>query len=137
MKPGKVLTLRVRPEDILTAFDIVAQTGAAPQNYSLATIVNSALGISFATLRKLNLVPEREGFEYNEVLNSWNAARAARSVQLENTTLLNSSPLKPLTTQPEEDRKQLRIEELRVKKEFNPRKWTSTDEQELTSLTGE
>ncbi len=28
MKPGKVITIRVRPEDILTAFDVVKKTGA-------------------------------------------------------------------------------------------------------------
>ncbi len=140
MKAGKVLTLRIRPEDILTAFDVVKLAGADPTNYSLASITNSALSISFATLRKLNLVPTRDGFEYSEVLSSWEASRKARSVQLETTTTLSSQVLTPLPTstpQEETDRKEIRIEELRVKKQFNPKKWTAKDEAELSNLTGE
>ena len=136
MKPGKVITIRVRPEDILTAFDVVKKTGALPENYSLATIVNSALAISFATLRGLNFVPTRDGFEYTETLNNWEAAKKSRESQLLTTNALNTTHA-PALTPPNDERRILRIEELRVKKEFNLKKWTAKDERELTSLLGE
>lgn len=142
MKPGKVITIRVRPEDILTAFDIVKKTGALPENYSLATIVNSALSISFATLRGLNFVPTRDGFEYTETLTNWAAAKSSREAQLLATNTLNTAhavALPPPLPQPQppNERRELRIEELKVKKEFNRKKWTAKDERELTSLLGE
>ncbi len=136
MKPGKVITIRVRPEDILTAFDVVKKTGALPENYSLATIVNSALAISFATLRSLNFVPTRDGFEYTETLNNWEAAKKSRESQLLTTNALNTTHA-PSLTPPTDERRSLRIEELKVKKEFNRKKWTAKDERELTSLLGE
>lgn len=71
MKPTKTLSIRIRPSDFMSAIDILEKCNISYYNTSMAQVIHIAMGVAFNTMRETGIIPKRDGFEYNEMLNRW------------------------------------------------------------------
>ena len=138
LEAGRVLSIRVRPVDCMSAIDVLTKAGQDPTRMSFAAVVNTALSISLATLRDLNLIPTREGFEYTEMMEVWNARKLTphatklaltKSMKNRNLDSLHSIPDALLT--PAQQIAKIRVMELQLIQSTQPEKWTPEMEAEL------
>lgn len=72
-KYGKVVYIRVRPEDCMTCIDVVHKVGRIGYGMGFAQLVSIALATLCETVRKDGAIPKRTGFEYAEMMMPWDA----------------------------------------------------------------
>lgn len=65
--PGQVARIRVSPTDFLSVVDVVDALGMRQPGMSFSSMVSIALSSCLEGLRQNGTIPEREGFEFNEV----------------------------------------------------------------------
>lgn len=65
--PGQVARIRVSPSDFLSVVDVVDALGMRQPGMSFSSMVSIALSSCLEGLRQNGTIPEREGFEFNEV----------------------------------------------------------------------
>lgn len=68
MKYGEVVSVRLSPEDVMAAVDIVRNSPAYTPGMGLAQVVKWAMVYAFEALRQSGAVPRRDGFEYAEMV---------------------------------------------------------------------
>ena len=82
MRPGRVAQIRLNPKDCMTVVDIVNQAGGIKPSMSFAQAVSLALGCAFETFRKKGVVPDRDGFEFNDMMQPFpDTTRGRRAEQ--------------------------------------------------------
>jgi hypothetical protein len=89
MKTGEVVHIRVRPQDVMGAIDLIRATPIYTPGMSLASVIAWAFMYSMEAMRANGIIPKRDGFEYNEMLSPFKgmakydrARRSATSIQL-------------------------------------------------------
>ncbi len=138
LEPGRVMSIRVRPQDCMTAIDILTKAGQDPTRLSFASVVNTALSIAFATLRDLKLIPTRDGFEYTEMMEVWDerkltphASKLSLTAMLKNRNFESLQVLPDALLTPEQQIAKVRIMELQLIQSTNPDKFSPEMEAEL------
>lgn len=100
MRPSKTLSIRIRPSDFMAALDILEKCNVSYYNTSMAQVIHLAMGIAFNTMRQTGIIPERDGFEYNEMLTRWKKQQhdwtAAPLVEEETRSLLQENDRDPI-----------------------------------------
>lgn len=67
MRAGNVVSIRVNPTDTLSVIDLMKVLNMPMQTLSFPAMVSLALASSLQALREQGVIPERTGFEYNEM----------------------------------------------------------------------
>lgn len=68
MRAGSVASIRVNPRDSMSVVDIVKSTGMYVEGMSFPQMVSLALSGCLQALRDNGVIPDRQGFEYQEVM---------------------------------------------------------------------
>lgn len=71
MNYGEVIRIRVSPQDVMAAIDIVDELGLYIHGMSLSQCVSVALKAVFESCRHTKLIPTRDGFEYSAMLSRY------------------------------------------------------------------
>lgn len=86
MRAGSVVTIRVNPRDSMSVVDLAKQSGLVMEGMSFAQMVSLTLSGCLEELRKKGIVPDREGFEYSQIvgpyLNQRNGKKLAITEQI-------------------------------------------------------
>lgn len=83
MKHGEVVHIRVNPEDVMAAIDIVKVSGVYVQGMSIAQVVRLAYSGLAEAARKHGVIPRRDGFEYEAMVKPFlNTGRNAKKLQI-------------------------------------------------------
>ena len=67
MRAGNVVSIRVNPTDTLSVIDLMKELNMPMHTLSFPAMVSLALASSLQALREQGVIPERTGFEYNEM----------------------------------------------------------------------
>ena len=65
---GFVTKIRLSPRDVMSCIDAVNAVGGGMQGMSLSATVKRGISIALATLRAEKVLPERDGFEYSQMI---------------------------------------------------------------------
>lgn len=68
LKSGHVISLRVNPTDCMSVVDVVRKAGVYTPGMSFSMMVSLALSSVLQTLRDCEVIPERDGYEFNELM---------------------------------------------------------------------
>lgn len=142
MMPGEVVKIRVNPRDCMSVVDVIKNTGLLTEGMSLPVAVSLTLSALLESARQAKLIPEREGFEYTEVMRPFsNKTRNPRKLAITQLhTMEVGSELRIPALQATahrstktmaQRRARTRINELGFKKEQAPDSWTQADEEEI------
>ena len=71
MRPGRVTTIRVNPRDCMSIVDTVDKLGLYSPGMSFAQAVSIALASAMESFRKHEIVPNRTGFEYSQMMEKY------------------------------------------------------------------
>lgn len=71
IRPGVVTTIRVNPADAMAVVDVVNAAGVYTKGMSFASMVSLALSSLLQTMRDQDVIPKRDGFEYNELVQPY------------------------------------------------------------------
>lgn len=82
MRPGKVTTIRVNPLDCLSVLDVCKSAGIEIPGGSFAQHVSLALSSLLQTVRDAGIIPTRDGFEYNEMMERFGDKNTARKTAI-------------------------------------------------------
>lgn len=140
MTPGKVITIRVSPQDCMAAVDIVRKLGGLPNGTSFSQVVSLALASTFQTLREHGVIPVRDGFEFADMLAPYPAqvTKQARKRSLEITGALkltsSEQTVRPVPFKPAPVG-MARYEELAFKLSNDSLNMTDAERDELSELT--
>jgi len=75
MKGGRVLRMRLNPEDVMSCIDIVQRSNITLSAASLDTVCRLALSGLLEAARIAGTVPRRDGFEYEQMISKYIGAR--------------------------------------------------------------
>ena len=73
MKAGRVVSIRVNPRDCLAAIDTLEKIGLRVKGMSFAQVVSIAFSSAMESFRQNGIVPDRDGFEFNEMMQQFPA----------------------------------------------------------------
>ena len=68
LRAGTVVRLRVNPRDCLSCIDIAKQIGIYTKGMSFSAVVSLALSSMLEACRQQEIIPTRDGFEYDEMM---------------------------------------------------------------------
>ncbi len=68
--PGQVARIRISPTDLMSVVDVVEAIGMRQPGMSFSSMVSIALSSCLESLRQSDIIPVREGYEYNDIRNS-------------------------------------------------------------------
>lgn len=100
MKAGKVISLRVNPKDCMSCIDVLEKAGIPSQNMSFARVVSLALASALETFRTQKIIPERDGFEYADMMARFGGTWSGRHKQKLEVNRLVESVGSELKVQP-------------------------------------
>lgn len=82
MKAGKVVNIRVNPKDCMAVVDVVQKTGVFVSGMSFSQMVSLALAGVMQTLRDASVIPDREGWEYLEMMQPYLTRQNGRKLEV-------------------------------------------------------
>lgn len=88
MRAGKVVNVRINPKDCMGVIDVVKKAGVYVPGMSFSQMVSLALSGMMQTLRDNEIIPDREGWEYLEMMGPYLTKQNGR--KLEVTKVINS-----------------------------------------------
>lgn len=142
MRPGKVTTLRINPQDCMAIVDVckalgIPLTGAT--SFSQATKI--ALASCLESLRQSGTIPTRDGFEYSEMMRAFPDQNdySMRGVQLKiaNISMHPDVHVAPIKVDHERARRKIQYEELLFKYKQDAVNFSDEDMQALVPLMAE
>lgn len=71
MRAGQVVRLRVNPKDCVSVLDVMSKSGIDISKMSYSSIVSLALSAMLQGLRNGGTIPDRDGFEYQEMMEPY------------------------------------------------------------------
>jgi hypothetical protein len=71
MRPGLVTSIRVNPKDCMSVIDVMDVTGLKSDGMSFSSMVSLAFSSLLATCRKNGVIPDRDGFEFTEMVGPY------------------------------------------------------------------
>jgi hypothetical protein len=152
---GNVVTLRINPKTCMSVVDVLTTAEIKMEGMSFAMMVSLALDSTMQTLRDAKLIPEREGWEYLQLVGPHVGQTDAKKLQVTNTLKALGSELhvKGISVPAEEPSKGYvepeltaeqrriwsRLGELEAKKELAETEdsgvvWQNSDQQEYDQL---
>ena len=142
MRPGKVIYIRLNPQDCMSIVDIVDKLRIPTANMSFALAAKLAISSMLESFRANGVIPIRDGFEYTQLLSRFTDTKANRAAKLARTTLvegLGESYQAPALVPEANDRKRrrLRFQELRFRQVNDPANWSDADQAEFKPLVEE
>ena len=152
-----VLHIRLNPEDMLGCIDVLKSVEAATAGMSMNQAVRAALQVMLNTLRQQGTIPNRAGFEYNEMIAPFSQVTQVRKLQtlaintnMELARVQNDLPASPLSmstmhaiiedspaVKRQKGKLLSRIMELDGKKSIDPLNFGTEEEQELVRIQRE
>lgn len=140
-KIGQVVRVRVNPKDCMACVDVARQAGYDPGPMSFSQVVSITVGIVLESLRQNKIIPDRDGFEYADIMRYWQvdvkADRARKLGITKSMQLMDRSVLKAVALDPELGRKKLRFDELAFKANHDEANMDEVEKIELQSLIQE
>lgn len=141
-RAGEVVSIRVNPKDCMSCVDVVKKIGLPIQGGSFAIVVSSALASLLETFRQNNIIPTRDGFEFNEIMSAFpKTARASRARALAITetfhTVGSSIHIPPIIRNPDFERKKIQFDALAFRNENDPINVTDAEREEMLELARE
>lgn len=94
MRTGTVVSIRVNPTDCMAVVDLVNKVGVYQAGMSFSSAVSAALASALQSLRDAGLLPERIGFEYNELMAQFPKERSARKLAIERSLHIDSDTVR-------------------------------------------
>lgn len=88
MSPGEKVCMRVKPRELMACADVLRVAGVDIQGVSLSSLVRLALNVLVESAIKEKRIPDRTGFEYNELLTPFKRANIRTKVQVGQTIAL-------------------------------------------------
>jgi hypothetical protein len=145
MTPGIVISLRVNPRDCMSVADLVQKLNAYMPGMSFSSAVSIALSSAMESFRVNAILPDRSGFEYEQVMAPFKIKkRDARKLAIASTIRMTGElyrvrPLVPQTSEAKvaQERRKLRYDELKFKYENNKENWCMDDTEEYVPLAKE
>lgn len=151
MKAGRVVTIRLNPRDCMAVVDLVQQLGAPIERMSFGSVVSLALTSALQTLRSAKMLPERDGFEYSEIMAGFQThfgfrkEGVARQLSMDRNAAAGvEAPHVDLPTEIKLDqslpgfrKKKLRYDELMVKMRHAPESMEAAEVEEFNALQAE
>lgn len=159
MRAGSVASIRVNPRDSMSVVDVIKSTGMYVEGMSFPQMVSLALSGCLQALRDNKVIPDRQGFEYNEVMEGiLNSGRGGKKLILADRIHKQGSEFKVtgIQLQPAEQREAppnpqqaeqtseqrqagMIMKELNAKRELHEEgnrdvSWTAADEAEWQKL---
>lgn len=149
MKPGKVATIRLRPEDCMSIVDILELAKINTNGMTFAAACSAAVGVAMATLRDNGVLPTRQGFEYTDMMSRFIDRPKTRALKLSpgfSELAVEGLPASgarfngPGAMDPKKQTRgelrqaQLRLQELEVKREHAGDSWSDEDQEEYDRL---
>lgn len=137
-KIGQVVRVRVNPKDCMACVDVARQAGYDPGPMSFSQVVSITVGVVLESLRQNKIIPDRDGFEYADIMQHWQfdvkADRARKLGITKSMQLMDRPALKAIAADPELGRKRLRFQELAQKNEVDPLNMSTEEIGEMTEL---
>lgn len=141
MKGGKVVRLRINPQDCMGVADTLEKLGVTSERFSFDQAVRVALSSLLESARAHGAIPRRDGFEYTKMMERFvERMPQDRALKLAVTELMDKSTamqVKPLVPDVAKERRRIRYEELKTKKLGDDLNWTDAEQAELVSLMDE
>ena len=66
--PGRVVSIRINPKDCMAAIDVIDKINMKVPGMSFAQVVSAAFSSAMESLRRANIIPTRDGFEFSEMM---------------------------------------------------------------------
>lgn len=151
-KHGKVVYIRVNPNDCMTCIDVCQKVKTITTGMSFAQLVSFALATLCRTVRDDGAVPKRSGFEYAEMMSPWdvNTKNTKTKIRLNKAAELQGSefvvPALPvgqdnedvvISNNPRIAKWEREVQELRAKQVIDPVNDRSTEIDQLTQMIAE
>ena len=125
---GRVVSIRLSPQDCMAVVDAAKKMGVRMQQVSFPQLVSLALSAALESFRQNGIIPERDGFEYSEMMAQFPDGREIRR-----------GFARALTADTPETREmknaRIRLDELLLKAEADPLNMTQELKDEMEQLT--
>lgn len=139
MMAGRVVRIRVNPKDCMSVVDAISKIGLSVKGMSFSQAVSIALSSALESFRQNGVVPERDGFEYSEMMKQFpEATQSSRAQALGITKAISFGKVSVPAVLPasrEMLQAQIRLDELLVKAEGDPLNMTQELKDEMEKLT--
>lgn len=83
MKAGRVVYIRVNPKDCMSCIDVCQKVATVTKGMSYAQLVSMALATLLETMRANHVIPNRDGFEYNEMMQPWSDGKGNTKLKVQ------------------------------------------------------
>ena len=124
MKPGRTVHIRINPKDCMSCVDVVLRAGYNPGPMSFAQVVSSTLSVVLESLRNNSIIPDRQGFEYADIMSPWKddvKADRGRKLGITKALELSTRPVLPsIAPDPAMARKKVQFDELAMRWNADP-----------------
>lgn len=135
-RPGRVVQIRLNPKDCMSAIDLWDKLQITIEGVSFAQVVSTALNSSLETFRRNGILPERQGFEYSEMMARFpDSAHRSRTLQINEAMYKAGTVPAVLPESLEVRREKSRYKELRVKALHASESMTSQEVLEYSDLS--
>ena len=139
MKPGRVVSIRLNPRDCLAVIDVVEKLSLNIRGMSFSQAVSIALASAMESLRQAGAIPERDGFEFTEMMQRYPAVtKGARgqALRITNAMRLAGPDVQVPAAAPSREVTQarIRLDELLLRCEADPLNASAEDKAELERL---
>lgn len=88
---GHVAQVRINPKDCMSVIDVVKTAGVWTEGMSFAQMVSLALSSAMETFRQSKFIPERDGFEYLEMMERYMGESKSTKKKQQITQVINAA----------------------------------------------
>lgn len=85
MRAGLVATVRINPKDCMSVIDVMKKAGVNTNGMSFPAMVSLAMSAMLNGLREQQIIPDRDGFEYLDMMTPYMNGRNARKLEISRT----------------------------------------------------
>ena len=159
---GFITRIRLSPRDVMSCIDAVNTVGVDMQGMSLSATVKRGISIALATLRAEKVLPERDGFEYSQMIAPYTNITKVEKIAVGHRLVMQEqreeamdvppaaihSRTRPTTSRTELTKEEVekatrrrrlfpRLQELQFRAEHDKENFSKKDQVELKRLEGE
>ena len=154
---GFVAKIRLSPRDVMSCIDCVNAVHAEMQGMSLSATIKRGIAIALETLRASKVLPERDGFEYNDMIETYSGISKVEKIaaghkmvmqdqrneqmDVRTSAIMRESRYEPTKEEIIRGNKRKRLDrqrtELLFKKKADPDNWTRAEQKRLEGIEEE
>ncbi len=136
--PGRVVRIRVNPQDCMSVLDIMNLIGVHPKRVSFDQAVRMALSSLIESIKASGVIPTRDGFEYTDMMNEFRAEpRNVKEVLQFSGAIMQPAARSIVQESPDRVRHRNRLKELMFKHRHARESMDDADMAEYLELQGE